>query len=62
MKPFITYTPFRNLNVGDFMFVKPHIFYLVLLWMGGTKGDVVNNEKSEYFKMLRVQCWVPMKK
>jgi hypothetical protein len=62
MKPFTTYTPFRDLNVGDFMFVRPHIFDLVLLWIGGTNGDVVNNEKSEYFKMLKVQCWDPMKK
>ncbi len=61
MKPFITYT-FRNLNVGDFVFVRPHILDLVFFWMGGTKGDVVNDEKNEYFRMLKVQCWVPMKK
>jgi hypothetical protein len=30
--------------------------------MGRTKGDVVKDEESEYFKMVRVQWWVPMKK
>jgi hypothetical protein len=30
--------------------------------MGKTKGDVVKDEESENFKMVRVQWWVPMKK
>jgi hypothetical protein len=30
--------------------------------MGRTKGDVVKDKKNEYFKMVRVQWWVPMKK
>jgi hypothetical protein len=62
MKPFTTYTPFRDLNVRDFVLVRPHNLDLVPLWMGGAKGDVVKDEESEYFRTVRVQWWVPMKK
>ncbi len=31
MRPLTTYTPFRDLNVGDFMFMRPHDLNLVLL-------------------------------
>jgi len=31
MKPLTTYTPFRYLNVGDFVLVRPHDFDLVPL-------------------------------
>ncbi len=62
MKPFITYTPFKDLSVGDFVLVRPRNLDLVPFWMGGAKGDVVKDEESEYFKMVRVQWWVPMKK
>jgi len=30
--------------------------------MGKAEGDVVKEEESEYFKMVRVQWWVHMKK
>jgi hypothetical protein len=30
--------------------------------MGRTEGDVIKDEKNKYFKMVRVQWWVPMKK
>jgi hypothetical protein len=30
--------------------------------MERAKGDVIKDEDSEYFKMVRVQWWVPMKK
>jgi hypothetical protein len=30
--------------------------------MGRTKVDVVKDEENEYFKMVWVQWWVPMKK
>jgi hypothetical protein len=30
--------------------------------MGKAKGDVVKDEENEYFKMVNVQWWVPMKK
>jgi hypothetical protein len=30
--------------------------------MGKTKGDIVKDQESEYFKMVKVQWWVPMKK
>jgi hypothetical protein len=35
---------------------------LVPLWTRRIEGDVVKDEKSEYFKMMRVQWWVPLKK
>jgi hypothetical protein len=62
MKPLTAYTPFRDLNVGDFVLARPHVLDFVPVWMGGAEGDVVKDEKSEYFKMVRVQWWVPMKK
>jgi hypothetical protein len=30
--------------------------------MGRTQGDVVKDEESAFFKMVRVQWWVPAKK
>jgi hypothetical protein len=30
--------------------------------MGRAEGDVIKNEENEYFKMMRIQWWVPMKK
>jgi hypothetical protein len=30
--------------------------------MGKVEGDVVKDKENEYFKMVRVQWWVPMKK
>jgi hypothetical protein len=30
--------------------------------MGRAEGDVVKDKESEYFKMGKVQWWVPMKK
>jgi hypothetical protein len=36
LKPFSAYTPFRDLNNGDFVLVRPHDLLLVPLWMGKT--------------------------
>jgi hypothetical protein len=30
--------------------------------MGRIKGDVVKDEENEYFKMVTIQWWVPLKK
>ncbi len=60
VKPLITYTPFRDHNVGDFVVVRSHDPDLVMLWTR-TKGDAIKDEKSEYFKMVRVQWWVLVK-
>jgi hypothetical protein len=30
--------------------------------MGRAKGDVIKDEKNEYFKMVKVLWWVPVKK
>jgi hypothetical protein len=30
--------------------------------LGRTQGDVVKDEENDFFKMVRVQWWVPMKK
>jgi hypothetical protein len=29
--------------------------------MGKVEGDIIKDEDSEYFKMVKVQWWVPMK-
>jgi len=62
IRPLTTYTPFRDLNVRDFVLVRPHDPNLVSLWMGRAKVDVIKDEESEYFKMVKVQWWVPVKK
>jgi hypothetical protein len=61
MRPLTTYTPFRDHNVGNFVLVRLHDPDFVSLWMGRVEGDVVKDEDNEYFKMVRVQWWVPMK-
>ncbi len=49
MKPLFTYMPFKDRNVGDFVFVKSHDPNLVPLWMGRVEGDVIKDEDNEYF-------------
>ncbi len=41
MKHLTAYTPFKDLNVGDFVFVRPHDPNLVHLWMGIVEGDII---------------------
>jgi hypothetical protein len=62
LKPAPTYTPFRNLNNGDFVFVSLHDPFLVPVLLGRTQSDVVKDDQNEFFKMVRVQWWVPVKK
>ncbi len=47
---------------GDFVLVRPHDLGLVHVWMERAQGDVMKDEENAFFKMLRVQWWVPMKK
>jgi hypothetical protein len=62
MKPLTTYTSFKNLNDGDFVLMRSHDPNLVSVWMGKAQGDVVKTKEIEFFKMVKVQWWVPMKK
>jgi hypothetical protein len=62
MRLSIAYAPFRDLNGGDFVLVRLHDLGLVPIWMGIIACDVVKDEKNAFFKMVRVQRWVPMKK
>jgi hypothetical protein len=61
-RPLTTYTPFKDLNVGYFVLVRPHNPNLIPLWMGKAEGDVIKDEESEYFQMVKVQQWVLVKK
>jgi hypothetical protein len=54
LKPFPAYTPFKDLNNGDFVPVRPHDPLLIPMWMGRTQCDVVKDEQNEFFKMVRV--------
>ncbi len=56
------YTLFRDLNNGDFILVKPHDPFLVFVWLGRTQSDVVKDDQNEFFKMVKVQWWVLVKK
>jgi hypothetical protein len=62
MRPLTTYTTFKDFNVRNFVVVRQHDPNLVPFWMGRAEGDVVKEEESEYFKMVRVQWWVHVKK
>jgi len=63
MRPLIAYTMFRDLNFGDFVFMRLHDLNLVLVRMGKTEClDVVKDVESKIFKMVKVQWWVLMKK
>jgi hypothetical protein len=55
LKPSSTYTPFKDLNNGDFVLVRPHDPFFIPMWMGRTQCDVMKNEQNENFKMVRVQ-------
>jgi hypothetical protein len=54
LKPFSTCTPFKDLNNGDFVMVRPCDPFLVLVWIRRTQCDVVKDEKNENFKMVKV--------
>jgi hypothetical protein len=62
MKPSITYTPVRDFNDEDFVLVRLHDPNCVSIWMGKTQGDVVKDEENAFFKMVKVQWWVHVKK
>ncbi len=49
LRPLIAYTLFKDLNVGDFVLVRPHDLDLVLLWMERIECDVIKDDESEYF-------------
>jgi hypothetical protein len=54
------YTSFKDFNSGDFIFIRLHDPFLVLVWLGRTQNDVVKDDQNEFFKMVRVQWRVPM--
>jgi hypothetical protein len=62
MRPLTSYKPFKDLNVKGFVLVKSHDPGLIPLWMGRAEGDVVKDANNDYFKMVRLQWWVLMKK
>ncbi len=57
LKPIPTYTPFRNINSGDFVLMKPCDPFLILVWLGRTHSDVVKDDPNEFSKW-----WVLVKK
>ncbi len=54
LKIVLAYTPFKNLDNGDFVIVRPHDLILVPMWMGRTQSDVVKDDQNENFKMVMV--------
>jgi hypothetical protein len=62
LKPIIAYTPFKNFNDGNFVLVRSHDLDLVMLWTKRAEGDVIKDNDIEYFKVVRVQWWVLVKK
>jgi hypothetical protein len=62
LKLVLTYTLFRDFNNGDFVIMKSHDLLFVIVWMGRTQSDVINHHQSEFFKIMKVQWRVLMKK
>jgi hypothetical protein len=54
LKPTPTCTLFKIFNNGDFVLVRPHDPFLVLVWFEKTQSDVVKDDQNENFKMVRV--------
>ncbi len=48
--PSTAYTPFRDFNDGDFVFVRLHGLGLVHIWMGRAQSDVVKDEVNAFSK------------
>ncbi len=46
---------FRDINVGDFVFVRLHDLEHVLRWMGRMKNNILKDENDDFFRRLRVQ-------
>jgi len=57
----ITYTPFCDLFIGNFVLVQHLDLTIYLVWMERAKSDVVRDQKNENYKVY-VQWWVPMRK
>jgi len=62
LKPTPAYALFRDLNNGDFVLMRLHDPLLVFVWLGRTHSDVIKDDQNEFFKMVKVQWWVSMKK
>ncbi len=62
MRLLTAYKPFKDINVEGFVLVRLHDPGLVLLWTGIVEGDVVKDENNDYFKMVKLQWWVLVKK
>jgi hypothetical protein len=60
MKLVFAYTLFKDLDNGNFVLVRPHDLFLVPIWLGRTHN--VKDDQNEFFKMVKVQWWVLMKK
>jgi hypothetical protein len=50
LKPSPTYTPFKDVNNENFVFMMPHDLVLVLVWTGKTQNVVVKNDQNEFQK------------
>ncbi len=61
LKPILAYTLFKDFNNGSFVLVRSHDPFLVSMLMGRTQSDVMKDDQNEFFKMVRVQWWVPVK-
>jgi hypothetical protein len=55
-------TLFKDLNDGHFVLIRLHDPSLVPFWMGKAQGDVMRNEENAFFKMVKVQWCILMKK
>ncbi len=52
------YTPFCDLFVGNFVFVRLVDPIVYLMWMGRVENDVVIDQENETYMKVYVQWWV----
>jgi hypothetical protein len=50
-----TYMHFKDINVGDFVFVRLYDLEHVFMWMGRVKNNILKDENDEFFRRLKVQ-------
>jgi len=46
LKPILAYTPFKDLNIEDFVLVKHHDLFVIPIWIGRTYNDVVKDDQK----------------
>jgi hypothetical protein len=50
----VTYMPFRDLIVGNFVFMRPLNLTIYPIWMGKAENDVVRSQNNDNYRRVYV--------